>query len=44
MSRPTGNTGLLPTDALFGGFVQLFAPQIALSPAQLRFRTPLVKP
>jgi hypothetical protein len=44
MSRPTGNTGLLPTDALFGGFVQLFAPQIAVSPTQLRFRTPLVKP
>jgi hypothetical protein len=44
MSRPTGSTGLLPTDALFGGFVQLFAPQIAVSDATLRFRTPDVKP
>jgi hypothetical protein len=44
MSRPTGSTGILPTDALFGGFVQLFAPQIAVSDATLRFRTPAVRP
>ena len=31
MSRPTGSTGIGPSDALFGSFVQLFVRQIATS-------------
>ena len=39
MSRPTGSTGILPTDALFGNFVQLFVHQVATSDKTLTFRT-----
>ncbi len=39
MSRPTGNTGIGPSDALFGSFVQLFVHQIATSDKTLTFRT-----
>ncbi len=39
MSRPTGNTGIGPSDALFGSFVQLFVRQIATSDKTLTFRT-----
>ena len=39
MSRPTGATGIAPTDSLFGTFVQLFAHQIATSDKTLTFRT-----
>jgi hypothetical protein len=44
MSRPTGSTGIAPTDALFGGFVQLFVRQIASSDKTLTFRTQDVVP
>jgi hypothetical protein len=44
MSRPTGSTGIVPTDALFGGFVQLFVRQIASSDRTLTFRTQNVVP
>jgi hypothetical protein len=44
MSRPTGSTGILPTDALFGNFVQLFVHQIATSDRTLTFRTQDVVP
>ncbi|MGO9835947.1 MAG: hypothetical protein ACLP1X_17220 [Polyangiaceae bacterium] len=44
LSRPTGSTGIGPTDALFGSFVQLFARQIATSDATLTFRTDDVVP
>jgi hypothetical protein len=44
LSRPTGSTGLAPTDALFGSFVQLFARQIATSDKTLTFRTDDVQP
>ncbi len=39
ISRPTGSTGIGPADALFGGFVQLFVPQIATSDKTITFRT-----
>jgi hypothetical protein len=39
MSRPTGSTGIGPSDALFGSFVQLFVRQIATSDRTLTFRT-----
>jgi hypothetical protein len=39
MSRPTGSTGIGPSDALFGSFVQLFVRQIATSDKTLTFRT-----
>jgi hypothetical protein len=39
MTRPTGATGITPTDSLFGTFVQLFARQIATSDKTLTFRT-----
>jgi hypothetical protein len=42
LSRPTGSTGIGPTDALFGGFVQLFVRQIATSDKTLTFRTQTV--
>jgi hypothetical protein len=42
MSRPTGSTGIGPSDALFGSFVQLFVRQIATSDATLTFRTQIV--
>jgi len=44
LSRPTGSTGIGPTDALFGTFVQLFARQIATSDKTLTFRTEDVTP
>ena len=44
MSRPTGATGITPTDSLFGSFVQLFARQIATSDKTLTFRTQSVVP
>jgi hypothetical protein len=44
LSRPTGSTGIGPTDALFGSFVQLFARQIATSDKTLTFRTDDVEP
>jgi hypothetical protein len=43
MSRPTGSTGIGPSDALFGGFVQLFVRQMATSDKTLTFRTQSVK-
>lgn len=39
MARPTGSTGIGPSDALFGSFVQLFVRQIATSDKTLTFRT-----
>jgi hypothetical protein len=44
LSRPTGSTGIGPTDALFGSFVQLFARQIATSDNTITFRTDDVVP
>lgn len=44
MSRPTGSTGIGPTDALFGNFVQLFVRQIATSDRTMTFRTQGVVP
>jgi hypothetical protein len=44
LSRPTGSTGIGPTDALFGSFVQLFARQIATSDSTVIFRTQDVPP
>ena len=44
MSRPTGSTGIGPSDALFGSFVQLFVRQIATSDKTLTFRTQDVLP
>jgi hypothetical protein len=44
MSRPTGSTGIGPSDALFGSFVQLFVRQIATSDRTLTFRTQSVVP
>jgi hypothetical protein len=44
MSRPTGSTGITPTDALFGGFVQLFVRQVAASDKTLTFRTQDIVP
>ena len=44
MSRPTGNTGIVPSDALFGGFVQLFVRQIATSDRTVTFRTQSLVP
>jgi hypothetical protein len=42
MSRPTGRTGIGPSDALFGSFVQLFVRQVATSDTTLTFRTQIV--
>ena len=44
MSRPTGSSGIGPSDALFGSFVQLFVRQIATSDRTLTFRTQAVSP
>jgi hypothetical protein len=44
MARPTGSTGIAPSDALFGSFVQLFVRQIATSDKTLTFRTGTVVP
>jgi hypothetical protein len=39
ITRPTGSTSIGPGDALFGGFVQLFATPVATSDKTLSFRT-----
>jgi hypothetical protein len=39
MSRPTGSTGIGPSDALFGSFVQLFVRELATTDRTLTFRT-----
>ena len=39
MSRPAGNTGIGPNDALFGAFVQLFVREVATSDRTVTFRT-----
>ena len=44
MSRPTGSTGIGPSDALFGSFVQLFVRELATSDRTLTFRTQDVMP
>jgi hypothetical protein len=44
MSRPTGSTGIVPSDALFGSFAQLFVRQLATSDKTLTFRTQDVVP
>jgi hypothetical protein len=44
MSRPTGSTGIGPTDALFGNFAQLFIRQIATSDRTITFRTQSIVP
>jgi len=44
IARPTGSTGIGPSDALFGGFVQLFVRQIAASDKTITFRTQDVVP
>jgi hypothetical protein len=44
MSRPTGSTGIGPSDALFGTFAQLFVRQIATSDKTITFRTQDVVP
>jgi hypothetical protein len=44
MSRPTGSTGIGPSDALFGSFAQLFVRQIATTDRTLTFRTQNVLP
>ena len=44
MSRPTGSTGIGPSDALFGSFAQLFVRQIATTDKTLTFRTQDVLP
>jgi hypothetical protein len=44
IARPTGSTGIGPSDALFGGFVQLFVRQIATSDKTLTFRTQDIVP
>ncbi|HTQ44854.1 MAG TPA: hypothetical protein VMI75_18975 [Polyangiaceae bacterium] len=44
IARPTGSTGIGPTDALFGGFVQLFVRQIATSDKTITFRTQDIVP
>jgi hypothetical protein len=42
--RPTGSTGIAPSDALFGSFVGLFVRQIGTSDRTLRFRTQVIVP
>ncbi|WP_394850772.1 hypothetical protein LZC95_25360 [Pendulispora brunnea] len=44
VSRPTGSTGIGPSDALFGSFVGLFVRSIGSSDRTLRFRTQTVVP
>jgi hypothetical protein len=44
IARPTGSTGIGQTDALFGGFVQLFVRQIATSDKTITFRTQDIVP
>lgn len=44
VSRPTGSTGIGPSDALFGSFVGLFVRSIGTADSTLRFRTQSVTP
>lgn len=44
VSRPTGSTGIGPSDALFGSFVGLFVRSIGTSDNTVRFRTQTVTP
>ncbi len=44
MSRPTGSTGIGPSDALFGSFVGLFVRQIGTSDKTIKFRTQAIVP
>lgn len=44
VSRPTGSTGIAPSDALFGSFVGLFVRNIGASDKTLRFRTQAIVP
>ena len=44
ISRPTGSTGIAPSDALFGSFVGLFVRSIGTSDKTLRFRTQPLTP
>jgi hypothetical protein len=44
VARPSGSTGIGPSDALFGSFVGLFVRQIGTSDRTLRFRTQSWKP
>jgi len=44
VSRPTGSTGIGPSDALFGSFVGLFVRSIGTSDKTLRFRTQSITP
>jgi hypothetical protein len=44
ISRPTGSTGIGPSDALFGSFVGLFVRNIGSSDKTLRFRTQTLTP
>ena len=44
VSRPTGSTGIGPSDALFGSFVGLFVRTIGTSDKTIRFRTQTILP
>lgn len=44
MSRPTGSTGIGPSDALFGSFAGLFLRQIGTADKTIRFRTQVLTP
>ena len=44
VSRPTGSTGIGPSDALFGSFVGLFVRSIGTADNTVRFRTQSVTP
>ena len=44
MSRPTGSTGIGPSDALFGSFAGLFLRQIGTADKTIRFRTQPLTP
>jgi hypothetical protein len=44
LSRPTGSTGIGPSDALFGSFVGLFARHMGTSDKSLQYRTQSLVP
>jgi hypothetical protein len=44
ITRPNGSSSIGPTNALFGGFVSLFAPNIPSSDKTITFRTELFHP
>jgi hypothetical protein len=44
VSRPTGSTGIGPSDALFGSFVGLFVRSIGSADNTVRFRTQAITP